>query len=544
MSTKRILVAGELAPEVVASLETDALEVDVVREPTEAELARRIAGYHGLIVGPAVAVAAEALRAAGDLEVIGCTGADTGSVDVDAATRRGIVVATTPESNTLAAAEQALALVLACARDLVGINADLHAGRWTPGAWAQAGVEVRGRTLGIAGLRGVAPLLAETAFALGMKIVACDPTGLADAGAGLSTATIDEPGRVYAEADFVVVDLPDDPPTGGFIGAAEFAVMKDGVRLISLSRPGVVDSEAWAAAIAAGKVAASAATVYAGGPPAGGAGPAGEASPAFGALGLPESVLLVPHLEESTVDARLRAGLTVAEQVAAVLRGEFASNAVNVPVELVDDADELMPYLGLCSQLGRLLVSLAGGPVDDLEISSGGSFAYFDTRILTLSLLGGVLAGRVGGPVNYVNAQAIANEHALTVRESKHSDVLDFPRLVTVSTVGRDGPVSVSGTSLGPAHKPRLVEVFGDAIDISPAPRMVFLRYADLPGVGGKLGTMLGEWGVNIGNMSVGRGATPNRAVMALTLDQPLTEEQLRRLIEHCGIDSGVSVEL
>ena len=343
---------------------------------------------------------------------------------------------------------------------------------------------------------------------------------------------LDDPRRVYAEADFILVDLPNGAPTQGLIGEAEFARMKHGVRLISLAPAGVVDEAAWARAIAGGKVAASAAAVY-----------AGEA-PAAGPLATHHSVLFTPHLEASTVDARLRAGLMIAEQVAAVLRGEFASNAVNVPVALVDDADELMPYLGLCTQLGRLLVGLADDPIEAVEISYGGSFAYFDTRILTLGVLGGVLAGQVEGRVNYVNAQAIADARGVTTHEAKQSDLPDFPRLITVSARGPRGEVAVSGTSLGAEHKSRLVRVFGEDIDIDPAPHMLFLRYVDAPGVGGAVGTMFGEWGINIRHMSVGRGTVEPEAVMALTLDEPLDADQLDQLVERCGLAFGKGVEL
>jgi D-3-phosphoglycerate dehydrogenase len=513
---KRVIVLEELAAEGIESLRGEGLEVEAGAGWDEDELLRRIPGCHGLIVGPAHSVTAEILRAGGDLRVVGRTGLSVANVDVAEATRRGIVVANTPQSNVISAAERAIALVLACARDLAGTHADLRAGRWEPDKWARSSVEVRGRTVGIVGLGHVAPLLAEAALALGMTVL----------------TAADDPQRLYAEADFILVDVPSGAQTQGLIGDDEFAQMKDGVRVISLARPGIVDPAAWARAIASGKVAASAAAVYAGDPP--GADP----------LGAQDGVLLTPHLEESTVDAQLRAGLMIAEQVAAVLRGEFASNAVNVPLTLVDDADELMPYVGLCAQLGRLLVGLADSPIADIAISYGGSFAYFDTRILTLGVLSGVLAEQVERPVNYVNVQSIADERGLAAHETKQSDLPDFPRLITVSTPGPRGEVSVSGTSLGPEHKPRLVRVFGEDIDIDPAPHMLFLRYVDAPGVGGAVGTMLGEWGVNIGHMSVGRGTSKDEAVMALTLDEPLDASQLDQLVERGGLAFGRGVEL
>jgi len=529
---KRVIVLEELAREGIELLRSEGLQVDAGAGWDGAELLRRIPGCHGLIVGAAHAVTAEILRAGVDLQVVGRTGLSVANVDVAEATRRGVVVANTPQSNLISAAEQALVLVLACARDLAGAHADLRAGRWEADKWARSGVELRGRTLGIVGLGHVAALLAEDVLALGMKVLACDPTVPVEGSPELSMEAVDDPGRLYAEADFILVDLPGGAQTKGLVGDDEFAQMKDGVRVISLARPGVVDPAAWARAIESGKVAASAAAVYPGD------------APAAGPLAAHDGVLLTPHLEESTVDAQLRAGLMIAEQVAAVLRGELASSAVNVPLALVDDADELMPYLGLCDQLGRLLVGLAGGPVDAVEISYGGSFAYFDTRILTLGVLGGVLADQVEGPVNYVNVQSLADERGLTARETKQSDLPDFPRLITVSTRGPRGEVSVSGTSLGAEHKPRLVRVFGEDIDIDPAPHMLFLRYVDAPGVGGAVGTMFGEWGINIRHMSVGRGTAQREAVMALTLDEPLGADQLDQLVERCGLAFGKGVEL
>ena len=513
---KRVIVLEELAPEGLELLRGGGLDVDVGVGWDDDELLRRIPACHGLIVGPAHGVTADTLRAGGDLQVVGRTGLSVANIDVAEATRRGIVVVDTPQSNAISAAEQALALVLACARDLAGTHGDLRAGRWEPDAWARSGVEVRGRTLGIVGPGQTAALLAEGALALGMNVL----------------TAADDPERLYAEADFILVDLPGDPQPSGLVGEAEFARMKHGVRVISLAPAGVVDPAAWARAIASGKVAASAATVHAGD------------TPLSGALAAHERVLLAPHLEESTLDARLRAGLMIAAQVAAVLRGEFASNAVNVPVTLVDDADELMPYLGLCAQLGRLLVALSDEPVEEVEISYGGSFAFFDTRILTLGVLGGVLADQVEGRVNYVNVQSIADARGLTALETKQSDLPDFPRLITVSTRGSRGAVSVSGTSLGPEHKSRLVRVFGEDIDIDPAAHMLFLRYVDAPGVGGAVGTMFGEWGINIRHMSVGRGTIEPEAVMALTLDEPLNADQLEQLVARCGLAFGRGVEL
>jgi D-3-phosphoglycerate dehydrogenase / 2-oxoglutarate reductase len=502
-----------------------------------AELETRMAEYDALVAGPETSVPAALLRAGGRLQVVACTGADAGGVDVAEATRRGIVVVTTSGSAVVSEAEQALSLVLGCARGLVAADADLRSGVWDGARWATAGVDVRGKQLGLVGLGPASPLLAEAARALGMEVLSCDPRRPAQEYDEWAVRCV-APDEIFASADFVVVGRMGDVAAGGaegrgtVVGAAELAQMKPGVRLVSLAGPGALDVEALSHALSDGRVAAAAVALAAGEMPA-------EGSPLRAA-----DVLLAPRLEAPTVDARRRAAIAVAEQVAAVLRGEFPGGAVNVPVAAGDDAAELMPYLGLCTQLGRLLAQLADAPVQAVEITYGGSVAYFDTGLLTLGVLSGVLAGSVDGPVNYVNAEPIAQDQGVTVAEQRQSDIPDFPRLITVAAPGAFGTVSVSGTSLGPGHKPRLVRLFGEDIDIEPAPHMAFLRYVDAPGIGGRLGTLLGEWRVNIGHMSVGKGRLGNESVMALTLDEPLSPSQVEELIAHCDLAYARAVEL
>ena len=367
-------------------------------------------------------------------------------------------------------------------------------------------------------------LLAERARALGMTVIACAPAESAAAGA----VEFVELSRVYAEADVLVAVAP--APGAPALGEAELGHLKAGARVVSLAS-GAVDHAALASALRDGRVAAAAATVEP---------DAAASDPLAGA----PRVLLTSVAASSTTDARRRAGVSVAEQVTAVLHGRLLRGAVNVPAAAGDDADELMPYLDLCSRLGRLLVQLAAGPVDDIEITYGGSVAYFDTRLLTTGVLGGVLADRAGVPVNFVNAEGIAAELGVTASETRESGIPDFPRLITVAVAGSGGAMSISATSLGSEHKQRLVRVFGEDVDIEPAPHMAFLRYVDAPGIGGKVGTLLGEWGVNIGHLSVGRGKLGDEAVMALTLDESLSDGQTAALVDRCGLVYARAVEL
>jgi D-3-phosphoglycerate dehydrogenase / 2-oxoglutarate reductase len=513
-ATQRVLVRGEVGPECAEVLAAAGL-VAVDGTPWgEAELLARAADYDALVVGPAEPVSAALLRAGARLRVVGRAGTGVEGIDVDEAGRCGVVVAHAPDSDATARAEHNLALLFAAARGVAQADAGLRAGARAGGLEA---VELRGKTLGLAGLDGGSQALADAAQALRMAVVACGEAGRA-AALPVDSASSDE---VYAAADFLVAGLGADE-----LGDGAFARMKHGVRIVA---PAVrVDLPALRRALEAGRVAAAAVGLAPGDD---------EAARLLSGLG---GVTFYDAAGVATRDARARAAVAAAEAVAAVLRGDFPAGAVNVPVAAGGDAAELMPFVGLCDKLGRLLVQLAGRHVDAVDITYGGSVAYFDTGLLTLGVLGGVLAGRVDGPVNFVNAQDHARALGVSATEHRQSEIPDYPRLITVTA----GDVSVSGTSLGPERKLRLVRVFGEDVDIEPAPRMAFLRYHDAAGIGGKVGTLLGEWRVNIAHMSVGRGRRGDEAVMALTLDQPLTAAQAADLVLRCGLLYARSVEL
>ncbi len=522
-ATRKVLVLGSLAVEGVARLRDEGLQVEVRPEAGETGAAS-LRGYQALLVAPRTPVTASMLESADELSVVGCAGEDCGDIDVAEATRRGILVVHAPGSTLISEAEHALALVLAVARDLAGADAALRGGE--AGRLPGGGVEVRRKTLGLVGVRASSALLVDRARALGMEVLACEAQAPGESAAG--TVDCVAPEQVLSQADVLVTQTP---PGVQFFGTAELAQLKHGARLVSPCAPGAVDLEALASALVGGELAGAAVAVE----------PGAALPPAL--LAAPR-LLLTSAAESGTADARLRAAVSAAEQVAGALRGRLLRGAVNVAAAATDDADELMPYMELCARLGRLLVQLAGEPPEALEITYGGSVAYFDTRLLTLGVLGGALQRRAAGPVNFVNAELVAEELGVSTVETREPAVPDFPRLITVAVAGTDGLMSVSGTSLGSEHKQRLVRVFGEDVDIEPAAHMAFLRYVDAPGIGGKVGTLLGEWGVNIGHMSVGRGKLGDEAVMALTLDESLTAGQIERLVAECGLSYARAAEL
>ena len=482
-------------------------------------------GYQALVAGPGALVTAAVLAAGRALTVVGsAAGVDTGDIDVAEATRRGVLVVHAPESALISEAEHALALVLAVARDLAGADAALRRG--DAGRQPGDGVEVRGKTLGLIGVRPAPPFLVERARALGMTVLACDPDAEEVAGAALECIP---PEQVLSRADVLLVQTP--AMGTSLFGSSELAQLRHGARLVSPCAPDAVDPEALAQALADGRLAGAAVAV----------GTAIAAAPSPAVLAAPHLLLTSPA-EAATADARRRAAVSVADQDVAALRGRLLCGAVNVPAAAGDDADELMPYMGLCARLGRLLVQLAGEPVAAVEITYGGSVAYFDTRLLTLGVLGGVLDGRAAGPVNFVNAGLVAAELGVTVAETRESGIPDFPRLITVAVAGTG--ISVQARRSGRSTSSASCACSARTLDIEPAPHMAFLRYVDAPGIGGKVGTLLGEWGVNIGHMSVGRGKLGDEAVMALTLDESLEAAQTERLVADCGLAYARAVEL
>lgn len=530
--TKKILAKEKLSPEGIKYLEDLGFEVDLGYDWSADELLERIPAYHGLVIRSATKVTAEVLQAGAKLQVVGRAGVGVDNVDVKEASKRGIIVVNAPQSNVLSAAEHTIALIMACARNIPQAHADLKAGKWEKSKWGKTGVELRDKTLGIIGLGRIGFLVAEDARGLGMKVVAYDPFVPAERFLELGLERADSPDKIYREADFITVHLPKNAETIGFIADEEFAKMKDGVRVVNVARGGIIDEEAWARAIESGKVAAAGVDVYPTEPT--------TESPLFKY----DNVVCTPHLGASTVEAQLRASTIIAEQVAAVLLGKFASNAVNIPLAPGEDADQLMPFLPVCEKLGKLIVQIADGPVESFEITYGGGIARYDTRILTLAVLEGVLADKVEGPVNFVNVQAIAEERGISAKESKQPAAVDYLNLITVTTYDAKGELTVSGTTLGPRHRPRFVRVYRQELDIEPAPNMVFLQYRDVPGMIGKIGTKMGEFGINIGQMSVGREVKDQMAVMGLTLDAPLSEDQLKELVEDCGLRDGKRVKL
>ena len=525
----KVLITEALAESGVRLLEKE-FEVDVILGLSPKELLEKIGPYDGLIIRSATKVTAEVIERAENLKAIGRAGIGVDNIDIEAATKRGILVANAPESNTVAAGEHTLGLMLAAARHIPAADNTLRAGQWKRSAFK--GVEVAGKTLGLIGLGHVGSIVARGALGMRMRVLAYDPYVSEDRMRAMNVVRADSVDEVLEQSDFVSLHVPRTPQTAGMIGEVALEKMKPSAYLINVARGGIVDETALYNTLKERRIAGAALDVYQEEPTTG--------SPLFA---LP-NVVVTPHLGASTVEAQDRAGLTAAEQVASALRGEVPLNAINAPVPVGEGAEFVAHFSELCETLGRLLYQLADRPGNVLKIEYRGEIAGYDTRLLDVSAQKGLLARMVHEPLNFVNTPALAKERGLRVQSSHTSESADYTNLITLSLSSDQGEYIVSGTLLGPRMQPRIIEALGFTVDIVPQEHTLFIRNEDTPGMIGKIGTVLGEHGINIGNMAVGRGAPGSRAMMAITVDEPVPDKVIKDLLEIPGFADARTVSL
>lgn len=513
----RILVSEKLAEGGLDRLRAAGHEVDVQLDLSPEQLLEAVKGAHALIIRSATTVTAEVLAAGTDLIVVGRAGIGLDNVDVDAATAQGVMVVNAPQSNILSAAEQTMALLLAQARNIPQAHAALTAGRWERSKWT--GVELADKTLGIIGLGRIGRLVAQRALAFGMRLIAHDPFVSEDRARQLSIELVDLD-TLLSEADFVTLHVAKTPDTIGMINADRLAKAKEGIRIINVARGGIVDEEALADAIRSGHVAGAALDVFAKEPT--------TESPLFE---LP-SVVVAPHLGASTHEAQDKAGDTIAEQVGLALAGEFVPFAVNVSA--AEASETVRPFLPLAELLGRLFAGLAEGAPALVEVEYQGQLADYDTRILTLSMLKGLFGQVVDEPVSFVNAPQHAAERGVEVREVSTTTARDYVNLISV----RGGGHGIAGTLAGVKGEPRLVMIDDYVFDVPPARNMLVVRNDDRPGVIGRVGSVLGDAGVNIADMAVGHMSADASALMLVATSQPVPDEALGSVRSAEGVTS------
>jgi len=525
----KVLVTEKLADSGVELLQKE-FETDVLLGLSPEELKEKIGEYDGLIIRSATRVTEDVISAADNLKVIGRAGIGVDNIDIEAATKRGVVVANAPESNTVAAAEHTLGLMLAAARRIPAADVSLKGGEWKRSAFK--GVEVSGKTLGLIGLGHVGAIVARGAAGMGMRVLAYDPYVSEDRMRSMNVDRAESMDEVFENSDFVSLHVPRTPQTMGLVNEATLAKMKSTAYLINVARGGIVDETDLYNALKEGEISGAALDVFAEEPT--------TESPIFS---LP-NVVVTPHLGASTAEAQDRAGVTAAEQVAIALRGAVPTHAINAPVPVGEGAEFVAQFSGLCEALGRLLYGLTDRPGENLKIEYRGEIADFDTRLLDVSVQKGLLSSMVFEPLNFVNTPALARERGLRVETARVPESADYTSLVVLRLSSAEEESVVSGTLFGPRMQPRLIGALGFDLDIVPEKHMLFIRNEDVPGMIGRLGTILGEHGINIGNMAVGRGDPGSRAAMAVTVDEPVSQEVIETLLSTPGFTDARAVTL
>jgi len=538
----KVLVKEKIGDSGVALLR-EHFDVDLGIDWSDQELAERIGEYDGIVIRSATKLTAELIGQATRLRAIGRAGVGVDNVDVEAATRRGIVVANAPESNVVTAAEHTMALLLALARNIPQAYASLIAGRWERSKFS--GVELYEKTLGILGFGRIGQLVAHRARGFGMRVLAFDPFVSAERYRDLGVEKADSPDDIYAQADFITVHLPKTPETEGFLGAEAFAKMRDGARVLNVARGGLIDEAALKDALDSGKLAGAALDVFPSEPI--------TEHPLFGY----PNVVVTPHLGASTAEATDRAGYQSAEQVVAALTGGVVSTAVNIPAIGAEDMETLGPFLPLATHLGRLAMALAeGSSVERIEAAFLGRIADFDTRLLGLAVIVGALQGRTEEQVNLVNAPTMAHQRGIVFEEKAVSEAQDFNELIRVTVIAGGERVAVAGTGIGPNQVPHLVEVQGRRLTIELEQYVTVFRYEDLPGMIGRVGTIFGTHGINISSAAVGH--TPDGggegegqskigqrlAAMVVTTDAQVPDAVVAEIVASDGFVNGWSVDL
>jgi D-3-phosphoglycerate dehydrogenase / 2-oxoglutarate reductase len=524
----RILVADGLAEEGLARLR-DTADVLVHAGVAQDALATILPDVDALIVRSGTQVSAHALKGATRLRVIARAGVGVDNIDVEAATRQGILVLNAPESSTIAAAEHTMAMLLALARRIPHAHAALAAGRWTREQFI--GSELSGKTLGVVGLGKIGSEVARRGLAFAMRVIAYDPYVTEERARrlGVELGAWDE---VLGRCDVLTLHTPLARETRALVGADELAAMKPGALLVNCARGGLVDEAALLAALQSGQIGGAALDVFAQEPPA----------PGYPLLAHPR-VVATPHLGASTVEAQRSIAVDIADQVLAALRGEPAHGAVNAPALPEETWRRLDPFMHLTRSLGTLSQRLADGQLITVGLRYEGEVARTDTAALTASFLAGLL-GRVSEEtVNLVNAGVIAKERGLRISET-HTDLCeDFTSEVVAEIQTSHGTLRLGGTLFG-HREARITRLNEWRLDLAPAEHMLFIWNEDRPGMIGAVGTILGRHGVNIANMHVGRRNMGGIAVMILTLDAPAADAAVAEIRRAAGISRAMAVRV
>jgi len=499
----KILVSDPISEQGIAILQKEH-DVDVKIKLSAEELIKIIPDYDALVVRSETKVTKAIIEVANNLKVIGRAGVGIDNIDVDAATKKGIIVLNTPDGNTVAATEHTMAMLLALARNIPQAHQSMKEGKWLRSKFM--GVEMRGKTLGVVGMGRIGSGVAKRALAMEMKVLAYDPFINEETAKTLDIdlVPLDE---VFAAADFITMHLPLTAETKHLINKDSLQKMKPGVRIVNCARGGVIDEQALADAIKQGIVAGAAIDVFEKEP----------VDPANPLLTL-DNVVITPHLGASTAEAQVGVAVDVAESILVALRGDPVTTAVNIAPVPAHAMKIIRPYLTLAERMGCLAVHLADGRIDSVIVEYNGEISELDTKMLTTAVLKGIFNPILQEPVNYVNAPAVAKSRGVKAKEIKSQDSDNFTNLITVRVHTDKCEIQVAGTLFG-REEGRVVQINGYRVDVDPQGWLLIGPHLNKPGIIGKVGTILGDQNINIAGMQVGHTPTEGENIMVMTVD-------------------------
>jgi len=527
----KILVTDGLSEDGLALLKSASeIEVEEKKGISKEDLARIVSEYDGLIVRSGTKVTKEIIEASnGSLKIIGRAGIGVDNIDIETATKNGIVVMNTPEANAITTAEHTITLMMSLARNIPQAHASVVAGKWERSKFK--GTELYGKTIGFIGLGNIGKLVAERAIGLKMRAIAYDPflTQEAVSKLGVELVSLEE---LLKEADVISVHTPLTTDTRDLINKDTFDKMKDGVMIVNCARGGIINEADISEAIDNGKVAGAAFDVYTSEPPK-------EDNPLLKVAG---NIVLTPHLGASTEEAQKKVAVAMAEQIIDYAKSGIVKNAVNMPSLSSEQLSSLKPLLNLAEKMGSLQGQLCKGPVEEIEIEYEGEVSELDTSPLTVAALKGFLTPIMDVVVTYVNAPVIAKERGIKVVESKSSESEDYNSLITITIKTPEGDNQVSGSIFG-REEVRFVKLNGVSIDVIPQGFLLVSENYDKPGFIGSMTSLLGEKGVNIGLMHLGRETIGGRAIVFTNVDSPVSPELIEEISKLPDIISVTQVK-
>ncbi len=525
---KKVIVTDKLTEDTVKMLKKQ-FTVDVKLGLTPEQLKEIIGEYNAIVIRSGTKLTSDIIEKADKMEIIGRAGIGVDNVDLDTATKKGIVVVNAPASNSVTVAEHTIGLLIAIARNIPPANASLKSGKWEKSKFK--GIEIEGKTLGIVGFGQIGSLVAKKARGLGMKVIAFDPFVSEERFNQLGIKKANKLEDLYKVSNFITIHLPKNKNTIGMFNKEEFYKMKKGTIILNVARGGIILEKDLAEAIKEGQIGGAAIDVYESEPCTN--------SPIFDL----DEVICTPHLGASTKEAQNRAGTIIADQVISFLKGGSPAFPVNAPSVREEVMEAISPYFELCDYMGSLFAGLFEGNLESVKIIFSGNVADYDVSLLKSRILVKILQ-KYSRDVNIVNVNLIARENGLEIEEVKSGKSSNYLNLITLEGKGKDNDLTISGTITGKNNKPRFIGIDEFELDMVPSEYMAFIRYEDIPGQIGKIGTAFGKLNVNIAAMHVGRKKMSGDAVMGLNLDAEVTPEMLAEFKKISGFKNIKIVNL